>query len=155
MKAIEIVEITAEQVTALDKIGRQAFADGSWTREQIISCLTPSYWLRGLVHEKVLIGFVIFHPLVDDTELCCIAIAPVSQGEGYGKFLLDYSLKAMQDLGYHKIFLEVRVSNWPAISLYQHRGFKEIHRRKAYYVNRDGTREDAVVMEYKFTQDDK
>jgi [ribosomal protein S18]-alanine N-acetyltransferase len=43
------------------------------------------------------------------------------------------------------VFLEVRPSNAPAISLYHDEGFNEIGRRPRYYPARDG-REDALVM---------
>lgn len=42
-------------------------------------------------------------------------------------------------------WLEVRVSNLPAISLYNEMEFEEIERRKNYYPLADG-REDALIM---------
>ena len=48
-------------------------------------------------------------------------------------------------MGCKKIFLEVRVSNNPAIELYNKTGFKRVSIRKNYYRLPDG-REDALVM---------
>ena len=48
-------------------------------------------------------------------------------------------------MGCKKIFLEVRVSNSPAIELYNKTGFKRVSIRKNYYRLPDG-REDALVM---------
>ena len=48
-------------------------------------------------------------------------------------------------MGSKKIFLEVRVSNEPAIGLYIKSGFKRVSVRKNYYRLPFG-REDALVM---------
>jgi ribosomal-protein-alanine N-acetyltransferase len=42
--------------------------------------------------------------------------------------------------------LEVRVSNTPAIALYESFAYQEIGIRKDYYPTKDGGREDAKVM---------
>ena len=50
-------------------------------------------------------------------------------------------------MGAAQAFLEVRVSNAPAIALYEEAGFVRIARRAAYYpAGADGVREDALVM---------
>nr|MBA3776604.1 ribosomal-protein-alanine N-acetyltransferase [Betaproteobacteria bacterium] len=47
-----------------------------------------------------------------------------------------------------QVFLEVRVSNLPAIALYERAGFERIARRVAYYpvTLLEESREDALVM---------
>jgi ribosomal-protein-alanine N-acetyltransferase len=50
-----------------------------------------------------------------------------------------------KDMG--SIFLEVRVSNMPAIHLYDKLGFNEIGLRRDYYPDSNG-REDALVLAY-------
>ena len=44
------------------------------------------------------------------------------------------------------IFLEVRVSNEPAIRLYEKLGYEQVGLRKDYYPLTSGGREDAIVM---------
>ena len=47
-------------------------------------------------------------------------------------------------MGAEQAFLEVRVSNDPAIKLYESNGFRQVGRRKHYYPAGD-VREDALV----------
>ena len=64
---------------------------------------------------------------------------------GIGKALIVEALKNMVDNDAKECFLEVRVSNAPAVSLYKRLGFMEVKRVRGYYY--DG--EDAYVMSVK------
>jgi ribosomal-protein-alanine N-acetyltransferase len=62
---------------------------------------------------------------------------------GIGTALLQNSIKAMKEVyEAEEVYLEVRVSNAPAISLYKKLGFSEVKVLKHYYA--DG--EDAYLM---------
>ena len=63
--------------------------------------------------------------------------------KGIGKKLVLEVLSMATKKGLEKVFLEVRKSNIPAISLYQSQGFIEFSVRKKYYF--DG--EDAICMQ--------
>ena len=72
-----------------------------------------------------------------------IAVDPPYRRRGIAQALLTTSMKAMKEkYGGKEVFLEVRVSNTPAIKLYEKLGFKKIKRIIAYYS--DG--EDAYIM---------
>ncbi len=90
------------------------------------------------------VGFLIFNQVVDEAELLNIAVKSSFQGEGLGACLLDYFL-AEVSASTVSAFLEVRVSNFPAIALYEGRGFRHVGERKAYY-HGDNGREDAWIM---------
>ena len=90
------------------------------------------------------VGFLIFNQVLDEAELLNIAVKSSFQGEGLGACLLDYCLGQISDTA-HSLFLEVRVSNFPAIALYEGRGFRQVGERKAYYHGASG-REDALIM---------
>ena len=78
-----------------------------------------------------------------EAQILNIAIDLPYQHRGYGKKLLDYTLR---ELGNETdVFLEVRESNLPAIKLYNEFNFEEIGVRENYYS--DG--ESAVVMHKK------
>ncbi len=75
-------------------------------------------------------------------HLISIAVAPGFRGRGIGSGLLSETIRVLRD--YYKtesVYLEVRVSNNPAIRLYEKFGFKRARIIKKYY--RDG--EDAYV----------
>ncbi|WP_131159567.1 GNAT family N-acetyltransferase [Aeropyrum pernix] len=76
-------------------------------------------------------------------HLVSIAVRPGFRGRGIGSKLLSETVRVMKNVyRVDAIFLEVRVSNMPAIRLYEKFGFRKVRRIKGYY--RDG--EDAFVM---------
>ena len=90
----------------------------------------------------IIIGYFIGLPVLDEYNICNLAIKPSYQGKGYGKQFLS-SIIFSHNSRYKKYFLEVRSTNIPAIKLYKYFGFREIYTRKNYY--QDPT-EDAIVM---------
>ncbi|BAN90691.1 ribosomal protein S18-alanine N-acetyltransferase [Aeropyrum camini] len=76
-------------------------------------------------------------------HLVSIAVRPKFRGRGIGSMLLSETIYVMENVyKVDAIFLEVRVSNTPAIRLYEKFGFRKVRRIRGYY--RDG--EDAFVM---------
>jgi len=81
--------------------------------------------------------------LVKKGHVVSIAVLEGYRNRGIGTALLQASLKAMKEVyGAEEAYLEVRVSNQPAIHLYRKLGFKEVKVLKHYYA--DG--EDAYLM---------
>ncbi len=76
-----------------------------------------------------------------------IAVIPEYRKKGIGteltKTLIDYSYKNKLEF----LSLEVRKSNFPAISVYKNLGFKKVGLRKNFY---ELPIEDAVIMTYYF-----
>jgi len=100
--------------------------------------------LLGLVDEsgKPLPGISITAPRKVG-HLVSIAVLREYRGRGIGSALLRRTLEVMRDVyRAESVYLEVRVSNEPAIRLYRRFGFKIVRRIPYYY--RDG--EDAYVM---------
>ncbi|MEM2518912.1 MAG: GNAT family N-acetyltransferase, partial [Nitrososphaerota archaeon] len=72
-----------------------------------------------------------------------IAVLPEYRRAGIATALMEKAMEALKNVyGCSEIFLEVRVSNTPAINLYEKLGFIKIERIKNYYL--DG--EDAYLM---------
>jgi len=92
--------------------------------------------------EKVC-GFAIERHCFDEGEIFNIAVSQDKQGQKIGEKLLSFVLEAAEKRGVNTVFLEVRKSNYPAISLYKKSGFTEMGIRKNYY---DSPKEDAVLM---------
>ena len=89
------------------------------------------------------VGFAAFHHVADEAELRNLAVSPQHQRRGAGRALLEEGIRRLRELGTRRVFLEVRASNGPALSLYTTVGFKLVSTRKAYY---QGPEEDAWVM---------
>ena len=88
-------------------------------------------------------GFLTAQQILDTADINNVAVHPDRRRQGIGSILLREFLTQAQDA--EQIFLEVRVSNAPAIGLYEAHGFRRIGIRKGYYTN---PAEDAVIMQY-------
>jgi ribosomal-protein-alanine N-acetyltransferase len=88
-------------------------------------------------------GFAAFHRVMEEAELRNIAVDPSHQREGMARELLNAGIRAMQESGAHRLFLEVRASNHPALAFYASAGFKLLYTRHDYYQD---PVEDALVM---------
>lgn len=79
-------------------------------------------------------------------ELVSLAIHPNFHHQGYGKRLLERTLIELQHKGVELISLQVKVSNEPAIALYQKFKFRTVETLPQYY---DDSKEDAYHMVWK------
>lgn len=113
----------------------------AWNKQQFQQSLDSGHVL---VAENNVLGFAIVATVLDQAELHNIAIDPALQGQGLGRQLLDRVIEQLP-AEVKNLYLEVRVSNIPAIRLYQHRGFVQIAERRDYYKTEFG-REDALIM---------
>ena len=98
------------------------------------------------VSEHRVVGFYILRCIGFDAELLRIAVDEKYQKTGIATGLMTSMLEYSYANNIKKIFLEVRQSNKAAIALYKKFGFKQLARRKDYYIN---PVEDAIIMEYK------
>ena len=85
-------------------------------------------------------------------HLISIAVLPDYQRRGIGYALMREVMGAMLSYEATEFFLEVRVSNKPAVNLYKKMGFKIARTKKGYYADR----EDAYLMsrELPFTSEE-
>ncbi len=116
-----------------------------WTEKNFLDCLRKEYYCLIQELDKEVSGFAIQTISLDESHLLNIGIREEFRNKGLGQDLLDQIVHASKSMGSKKIFLEVRVSNKPAIELYSKSGFKRVSIRKNYYRLPDG-REDALVM---------
>jgi ribosomal-protein-alanine N-acetyltransferase len=124
-----------------------------WTIGNFTDSLHAGYWaysLRQLAQDDEaadpLLGYCVLMPVVDELQLLNITIAPSFRRRGLARKILRVIEDAAQSKSLKDIFLEVRLSNQPAISLYQALAYQEVGRRKDYYPAANGQREDALLM---------
>ena len=72
-----------------------------------------------------------------------IAVAPAYRRQGIAETLISMLIVQLKERGSNSLTLEVRVSNIPAIGLYQKLGFIQVGRRPNYYRN---PKEDALIL---------
>ena len=92
---------------------------------------------------KVVTGYIGMYISFDEGNITNVAVSPLYRKKGYGEALVFTAKEKAKEKQVEKIFLEVRVSNAPAISLYKKMGFEDLGVRKNFY---DHPREDAGIM---------
>ncbi|MFB0995266.1 MAG: ribosomal protein S18-alanine N-acetyltransferase [Porticoccaceae bacterium] len=138
--AVHVRQMSAEDLEAVLEI-EQGNAKHAWNEKQVRDALHCTQVL--VINEKV-VGFVALLVIVDQAEVQNISIHIDYQLLGYGEYLLTHAIKNLTD-GVSKVYLEVRVSNFSAIRLYNKTGFTEVGQRRGYYPTEFG-REDALLM---------
>jgi [ribosomal protein S18]-alanine N-acetyltransferase len=93
-------------------------------------------------------GFLLGREVADEAEIFNLAVAPHYRRQGHAAALVTSALEGMSSRGIQRVFLEVRESNFGAISFYEKLGFIKNGRRKGYYRHPD---EAAITMEKKLT----
>jgi ribosomal-protein-alanine N-acetyltransferase len=95
---------------------------------------------------RVLLGYLVAMPGVDEVHLLNITVAPAHQRQGWARFMLDALVLWSRGQQAQWLWLEVRQSNEAARRLYERYGFSQVGLRKGYYPAGQLRREDAVVM---------
>lgn len=104
-----------------------------WKLSTFADCFTkPYYGVFAFEGDKV-IGYAIMLEVVDEATLMDIAVDSAARGQGVGRALVDFVMDTSVKNGMSEIWLEVRESNYAAISLYESSGFEHIETRKNYY----------------------
>jgi ribosomal-protein-alanine acetyltransferase len=93
--------------------------------------------------EGAVCGFLAIRTVTQEAEILNLSVDPARRRAGNATALLLAALTECRALRVKKIFLEVRESNFPAISFYEKHGFVRNGRRPAYYQNPS---EAAVLM---------
>jgi len=89
------------------------------------------------------VAYLTSQRVLDEVHIFNMAVIPDYRRLGIAERLLDILFGIAQGNGEKKVYLEVRVTNTPAISLYQKVGFSRLGIRKSYYHDNN---EDAMVM---------
>jgi ribosomal-protein-alanine N-acetyltransferase len=143
--------LSRRQILSADPIdaGRIVQIDPSvyragWTEAGIRDFLARPEARGGLAWDSTAVmGYYLARLVPPEAELLLIATLPHCRRRGIGTELLSHLLVEAERTGCSRCFLEVRVSNEPAIRFYQHNGFRAVGVRKNYY---SAPLEDAVVM---------
>ena len=118
-----------------------------WSKAQFLSSMEVGHYSVVMHKDCDILGFAIYSPIIPESHLLNIAIDPAYQGKGLGDKLLQQIILQNRTIGVKTISLEVRVSNLPAINLYEKRGFHKDAIRPDYYSG--SPKEDALLMSLK------
>ena len=138
-----ILEMNAAHVSQVAALERICFAD-PWSEMSIASELQNlwSYWLVALEDDRV-IGYVGTQSSIDEADIMNVAVHPDFRRQGIAEALINRLVADLKERDIYALLLEVRVSNMPAITLYEKLGFSQVGRRKNYCHN---PKEDALIL---------
>ena len=139
--SINLKRMTLEDVAAVYEIERNLFPD-PWPEQSFTRDVLDTKIAHPFVafDNNEIVGYFVCWYYSGEVHIGNVAVKKSRQQEGIGKLLMKEIFRIFPK--YQFAYLEVRYDNLPAIRLYDHFGFKEMYRRRAYYPNGD----DAVVM---------
>jgi ribosomal-protein-alanine N-acetyltransferase len=116
-----------------------------WTEGIFYDCMRFGYSSWVIEIDRDIVGYAVMSLAVQECHILNICVDPKLQSQGIGRrFLKELQLIA-KARKVDSVFLEVRLTNLQALSLYFSEGFNEIGTRKDYYPAKVG-REDAVIL---------
>jgi ribosomal-protein-alanine N-acetyltransferase len=141
---ISIVKMEFSHLPQIMEIEKKSFSD-PWSRKSFIREITQNHYAHYFVacQEDQVIGYIGGWNVVDELHITNLAVDPAYRRVGVARKLIDKIINEVKEEGVVKATLEVRVSNKPAISLYEKCGFIAVGKRPRYYINNG---EDALIM---------
>ena len=135
-----------KDICAVSELEKSAFTH-PWSEHQIReACQRDFYRFFTAWEGDILAGYCGMYYALDEADIVNIAVKETFRRQGIGKKLLKHMIEAAKTEGITCLFLEVRVSNLPAIGLYESLGFLPVGKRRDYY---EFPREDALLYALK------
>ena len=128
---------------AVAKLEKECFSQ-PWSEQGFLDAIAMEENIF-LVAEEAgeICGYIGMYLSLDEGEITNVAVSSDKRGAGIGGLLLEKAIKLAEQKAIVQIVLEVRVSNQPAIHLYEKYGFEHCGIRKGFY---EFPKEDANIM---------
>ena len=139
-----IRNMTAEDISAVVEIEKECFSL-PWSEKSFAESIAreDTIFLVCVDNTDVITGYIGMYVSFDEASITNVAVASQFRKKGCWELLVIEAKEAAKAAGAESIFLEVRVSNVPAISLYKKQGFENLGIRKKFY---EHPVEDAIIM---------
>lgn len=137
----------ASDIDGLLTIENQSFLS-PWPRQHFQTELNQPYSFTLLARlpdtpAEEIVGYIIYWFVLDELHILNIAIDPRYRRQGIARGLVHEVLRLARMREIKTAWLEVRPSNYKALSLYKSIGFQTVMTRKRYYSD---TGEDALIL---------
>lgn len=143
---MELRKWVYEDIYAIAALEKQCFAD-AWTFRMLADSFFSENTITVAAAEgDAIVGYGFLVVAGEEADLANIAVAASHRRKGIAEAMLESLESKAKNAGVRQLFLEVRVSNAAAMSLYLKRGFVGCSVRPRYY----GDGEDALVMVKKY-----
>ncbi len=148
--AFRVVPMTVEHIAALADIERECFAD-PWSEQGLAEELdNPCAHFFVAERNGDVLGYLGTHIVVDEMSVTNIAVKTEHRRHGVASALLTEARRIAEEQQLYRITLEVRVSNDPAIQLYERHGFVKDGIRPKFYSH---PTEDAAIYSLYFEKE--
>lgn len=148
MQKLEIKPATAENIEEILVLDCLCFM-GIWKRKAYLREIeSPNsslllLWLAEAPSPPKAIGIGCLWSIVEEAHITLLGIDPQYHRQGLGMLLLYSLLQDARKRNLERATLEVKVTNNPALDLYEKFGFEVVGKRKNYYTQ---TGEDAFIL---------
>lgn len=142
---IKIKPMTQMDLDNVIAIEAASYGEHHWSKESFFNELSNelAHYYCAFDVDDNLMGYAGTWQILEEAHITNIAVSPDYRRKKVGEALLTTIINDCKNNGIKYITLEVRVSNTPAINLYEKYGFKSLGTRKGYYQNNN---EDALIM---------
>ena len=138
-----IREMKADDVEIVSKIESEVFSM-PWSAKDFLEMVEADYACYYVAEvDGEIAGCCGIRNIAGEGEITNVVVAPPYRKKGIALKMMEYMLERAAEVGIGDCTLEVRVSNQPAIRLYERLGFKGEGVRPHFYDKPD---EDALIM---------
>lgn len=132
-----------EDILRISELEKECFGNEAWSYMMLVSSFETDTFI-GVAAEDggEIVGYGGITVAYDSADIANVAVTEAFRRSGVGGAILEELLARAKAKGAAKVFLEVRVSNTPALLTYLKHGFTGAYTRARYYP--DG--EDCLVM---------
>ena len=143
MMKIQIRQIEEEDAPVLAQIEAEVFSM-PWSEQNFRELLEHSYcfYLVAVVEDQIA-GCCGFTNICNEADIDKVVVAEKYRHLGIAQAMLKELIARGDDMGVEAYTLEVRVSNAPAIHIYEKYGFRSEGIRPGFY---EKPKEDAMIM---------
>lgn len=140
---IQLIPMDSRHVAQVAALEKQCFSE-PWSENSVASELSNplSAWLVAMDGDA-LAGYVGSQSVMGESDMMNIAVDAHYRRQGIAQALVKELVAQLREKGNHSLTLEVRISNAPAIALYEKLGFEQVGKRPNYYRN---PKEDALIL---------
>ena len=140
-----IKPLSKEDVDSVSEIEAEAYGEHHWSKDSFYSEINNKVakYYTAQLEDGYVVGYIGTWHIVDEAHITTIATGKDYLRNKVAECLIVKSLQDCYNEFIKYITLEVRVSNIPAIKLYEKYGFKSLGTRKGYYQDNN---EDALIM---------
>ena len=141
----EIRYMTPEDTGKVSALLAECFTH-PWSEDSVKAMFSEKGYVSLIAcSQDEIVGYIGMKCVFDEADITNVAVLPSFRRHGIGDMLLNKLLLCAKEKQLQHIFLEVRMTNRPAVCLYEKAGFCEIGQRKNYYTE---PKEDALIMQW-------